>query len=72
MIGIELPKAVDQVLTLYAKNGNTLWVDAISKELESVTVASPDKIEAPIGHQFVQCNMVFDIKREESDIRLGM
>ena len=30
--GIELPKTVEQALALDAKNGNTLWVDAISKE----------------------------------------
>ena len=36
---IELPKDVEQALTLDAKNGNTSWTDAISKELENVKAA---------------------------------
>ena len=54
--GIELPKAMEQSLAFDAKNGNTLWTDAISKEME------PDRKSAPIGDQFVQCHMVFNIK----------
>ena len=66
--GIELPKTVEQALALDAKNGNTLWADAISKEMENVRVAFkvlPDGKSVPIGHQFVQCHMVFDIKMED-------
>ena len=37
--GIDLPKTVKEALTLDAKNSNTLWADAISKELENVKVA---------------------------------
>ena len=54
--GIELPKTVEQALALDAKNGNTLWADAISKEMENVRVAFealPDGKPVPIGHQFV-------------------
>ena len=54
--GIELPKTVEQALALDAKNGNTLWADAISKEMENVRVAFkvlPDGKSVPIGHQFV-------------------
>ena len=53
---------------LDAKNGNTLWADAITKEMENVRVAFevlPDGKSVPIGHQFVQCHTVFDIKMEE-------
>ena len=53
---IELPKAVVEALTLDAKNDNTLWADAISKEAENVRVAfefSLDGKSVPIGHQFV-------------------
>ena len=54
--GIELPKTVEEALGLDAKNGNTLWADAISKEMENVGVAFkvlPDEKYVPIGHQFV-------------------
>ena len=36
--GIELPKTMEQTLALDAKNGNTLWADAIFKERENVRV----------------------------------
>ena len=54
--GIELPKTVEETLALDAKNGNTLWADVISKEMENVRVtfeALPDGKSAPLGHQFV-------------------
>ena len=54
--GIELPKIVEEALTLDARNGNTLWADAISKEMEHVRVAFevlPDGKSIPICHQFV-------------------
>ena len=53
-------------LALNAKNGNSLWVDAISKDLEDFKVAFmiiPDGKKAPIGHQFVQYHMIFDIRK---------
>ena len=65
--GIEFPKTVEQTLALDAKNGNTVWADAISEELENNIVAFEilsDGKKAPIGQQFVQCHMVFDIKME--------
>ena len=65
---IELPKTVEQALALDAKNNSTLWVDAISKEKDNVRVSFeflPDGKSVPIGHQFVQCHMVFKIKIED-------
>ena len=50
---IDLPKTV----TLDVMNGNTSWVDAISKMSVNVKVAIkifPGGKKAPIGHQFVQ------------------
>ena len=38
-VGIELPKTVEQILTLDAKNDNTLWKDIVAKELQNVRVA---------------------------------
>ena len=53
---IELPKTVNQALTLDAKNGNNLWTDAISKEMENVCMTFnflPDEKSVAIVHQFV-------------------
>ena len=36
---IELSRTVEQAYALDAKNRNTLWADAINKEMENVTVA---------------------------------
>ena len=58
---------MEETLTLDAKNGNTKWADDISKEMENVRVifkVLPEGKSVPIGHQFVQCHMVFDVKME--------
>ena len=63
--GVELPKAKEEVLALYVKNGNAFWVDAIAKEMENVKVAFknlPEGDKVTKGHQLVRCCMVFDIK----------
>ena len=66
--GIKLPKTVYQAYALNVKNGNTLWMEAIYKEMENVRLAfellSSGK-SVPIGHQFMQCHMVLDIKLED-------
>ena len=36
--GIELPKMVDEAVDIDKKNGNTLWQDAIAKEMENVKI----------------------------------
>jgi hypothetical protein len=66
--GIELPKTVPEALAIDRKNGNTLWADAIAKEMKNVRVAFkilPDGEKAPIGYQKIPCHMVFDIKMED-------
>jgi hypothetical protein len=52
--GIEVPKTVKEALALDCKNGNTLWADAIAKEMKEVCIAInilPDGCSAPIGYQ---------------------
>jgi hypothetical protein len=65
---IEIPKTVNEALALDRKNGNTLWVDAIAKDMREVYIAFnilPDGGSAPIGYQKIPCHMVFDIKMED-------
>jgi hypothetical protein len=45
--GIEVPKAVKEILDLDSKNGNTLLVDAIAKEMKEVYISF---IILPDGH----------------------
>ena len=66
--GIELPKTVEQDLSLEAKSGNIIWAHVVAKELQNVKVTFkilPDGIEVPVGHLFVQFHMIFDIKMED-------
>ena len=54
--GLELSKTLEEAYALDAKNGNTFWANATSKEMENVSVAFkvlPDGKPVPIGHQFV-------------------
>jgi hypothetical protein len=66
--GIEVPKTVKEALALDHKNGNTLWADAIAKEMKEVCIAFnilPDGQSAPIGYQKIPCHMIFDVKMED-------
>jgi hypothetical protein len=65
---IEMPKTVQEALPLDRQNGNTLWADAIAKELKNMKVAFkvlPGGIPAPIGYQKIPCHMIFDVKMED-------
>ena len=66
--GIECPKTVEEALALDSKNGNTLWADAITKEMKNVRVAfniGEKGDSPPVGHQFIKCHMIFDVKMED-------
>ncbi len=66
--GIEVHKTVKEALALDRKNGNTLWADAIAKEMKEVCIAFnilPDGRSAPIGYQKIPCHMIFDVKLED-------
>ncbi len=63
--GIEFPKTVEDTLELDKQNENTLWADAIAKEMKNVWVAfEPIEYDAqpPNGYQFVECHMTVDMK----------
>ena len=52
--GIEMPKTVKEAAKLDANNGDTKWMDAISKEMKNVRVAFDilkDGDRAPIGQK---------------------
>ncbi len=63
-----MPKTVKEALDLDRQSGNTLWADAISKEMKEVRIAFnilPDGHVAPIGYQKIPCHMIFDVKMED-------
>ena len=66
--GVECPKTVEEALAFDKKNGNTLWADAIAKEMRNVRVAFDIREKGaspPVGHQFIKCHMIFDVKMED-------
>ncbi len=66
--GIEVPKTIKEALDLDRKNGNTLWADAIAKEMKEVCIAFNillDGHSVPIGYQKIPCHMIFDVKMED-------
>ena len=63
--GIKIPKDYDEAKILDRANGNTLWQDAIKKEMKNVAVAFKffDHGEKmPIGFKEITCHMIFDVK----------
>jgi hypothetical protein len=63
--GIEVPKSVADAMRLDTENGNTLWMDAVALEIASVNVSFKhvdDGEEVPVGYQYIDCHMVFDVK----------
>ncbi len=66
--GVDVPKTVKEALALDRKNGNTLWADAIAKEMKEVRIAFnilPDGCSAPVGYQKIPCHKIFDVKMED-------
>ena len=63
--GFEIPKTVKRAQEIDKENGNTLWQDAIAKEMANVRVAFKilnDGEEPPPGYTHMGTHMVFEIK----------
>ena len=62
--GVELPTSIDEARRLDLKNGNTLWMDAINKEMENLKVAFDileDGANPPVGYNKASGHLVFDV-----------
>ena len=68
--GIRIPKSVEEAKELDRKNGNTLWWDAICKEMRNVRpgfeIWEKSQGDIPIGYQEIKCHIVFDVKMGEN------
>ena len=68
--GIRVPKTVAEAIALDKENGNTLWWDAICKEMKNVRPGfeawEKPASELPPGYQQIKCHIVFDIKMGEN------
>ena len=67
--GIRIPKSTREAKEIDAENGDTLWQDAIRKEMDNVRVAFQLYENDPkslLGYQEVQCHLIFDVKLGEN------
>ena len=68
--GIRLPKSIKEAKELDQKNGNTLWWDAITKEMRNVRIAFEDwnkpLSEMLPGYSNLTCHLIFGIKLSEN------
>ena len=65
--GIEIPKDVEHVHEIDARNGNSLWRDAHKKEMYNVGVAFEildEGVHAPHGWKQVTGHLVWDVKMD--------
>jgi hypothetical protein len=66
--GIQVPKTWDEAVKLYEGNGNTLWQDAIRKDMNNVSIAFKvlnGEEAIPPTYQEIRCHMIFDVKMED-------
>ena len=64
--GFKVPKTIKEAREFDNENGNSLWWDAILKEMENVRIAfeifDGETSDIPPAYQQVKCHMIFDIK----------
>ena len=64
--GLWIPKSVEQALIVDKENGNTLWWDAICKEMTNVRPAFEKWVKKesilPPGYQKIKRHFIFDVK----------
>ena len=66
--GFEVPKNWDDCVRIDKANGNTLWQDAVRKEMKTARPAFEKHggtVEELIGYQKIELQLVFDIKLGE-------
>ena len=67
---VKVPKSFEEAKRFDEENGNTLWWDAISKEMKNVRPAfevwEKDISELPPGYQNITGHMIFDVKMGEN------
>ena len=63
--GVEVPQTVKEAQELDNKNGNSLWAEAINKELKNVIVAFKlldQDAKAPAGSTKIPYHIIFDVR----------
>ena len=66
--GIEIPKTFDDCVRIDKQNGNTLWQDAIRKEMTKVRIAFQalgNEESPPQTFQEIRCHLIFEVNMED-------
>ena len=67
---VHIPKSVEEAKKIDEQNGDTLWWDAICKEMKNVRPAfevfEGREDDIPKDYQFMRCHMIFDVKFGEN------
>jgi hypothetical protein len=66
--GIEVPQTWKDCVHLDKENNNTLWQDAVHKEMKNVRIAFKilnGEEAVPPAYQQITCHMIFDVKMED-------
>ena len=65
-----MPNTVEEAILIDKDNWDTLWWDAIMKEMKNVRPAfevfDKCKEDIPIAYQHIKCYMIFDVKLGEN------
>jgi hypothetical protein len=72
---IEVPKSWDDCVRLHKENDNTLWQDAVRKEMKKVRIKFKiinGEASFPPTYEEIRCHMVFDVKWKISTARQGL
>jgi hypothetical protein len=64
--GVALPHSVKEAYAIDDQTGTRFWHDAIVKEMNNVMPAFEfcDDNKPTLGHKFITCHMIFDIKSD--------
>ena len=63
-----MPKTFKEAAELDTKNGDTKWMDEISKEMQNLRVnfdILKDGDLAPIDHKQINCHLIYNVKMEK-------
>jgi hypothetical protein len=69
MYGVIIPHSVKHAKELDTKNGNTLWADAIMKEIDSLLRLGcfdfrASDFKPSLEYQFAKLTMIFEVKQD--------
>ena len=65
--GVEVPTSIEHGKRLDKENGNTLWADALTKEMTNVSVAFElleEGVSAPVGWSKATGHIIWDVKMD--------